>query len=84
MSTYKLKNLSIKDQAYYILEALNGSWIVEALWDQLQNEVICKSIIDNYLMDASEVSDTTIQEHINEFYQDLLEFRAAKEYLYKE
>ena len=43
-----LKSFEVKKLAYLILVGINGSWIYEALHEQLKDEEFCKNIVDNY------------------------------------
>jgi hypothetical protein len=57
---------SIKDQAYYIVVGFCGSWMHEALFEQMQDEEFCKNIVEKYRADYG---DEVVQQ-IQGFYDD--------------
>jgi hypothetical protein len=76
---YRLSDLSVQDQAYYILVAINGSWIYNALHARLKDEALCAEIVREFLLDneGGELVDD-VETFINESHDDLLEFRKNK------
>lgn len=43
-----IQELDYEQQAYFILTLLQGSWIVNAMWEQLQEEEFCERIVKEY------------------------------------
>ena len=86
----KLKDIQcIKDQAYFIMVGLNGSWLYNACYPSTEDEAWCKNFVNCFAADygLEEVwidqfgeehrvnMVHTIQEHINESYEDIMEYR---------
>jgi hypothetical protein len=67
---YKLQDLSIKWQAYFIIVGLNGSWLYNALYPQIEEEWFCAKIVENFLndYDYDDCETNGINMHINESY----------------
>ena len=81
----------IKDKAYFIMTGLEGSWLVEATDLHNQDEAWCKNFVDAFeadygvdpeyfIMGVKRVckSLTSIQEHIDDSYEEILEYRLKK------
>ena len=86
----KLKDIPcIKDQAYFIMVGLEGSWLYNACYPSVEDEAWCKNFVncfaDDYGLDEVYTdkfgeehrvrSISTIQQHINESYEDIMEYR---------
>ena len=69
---YKLKDLSIRYQAYYIITGLNGSWLYNAMHKELENEVYCMRLVNQYYMNECVGTTEQIEQHINECHDDIL------------
>jgi hypothetical protein len=77
---YELQDLSIKNQAYFIIVGLNGSWLYNALYPHIEQEEFCAKIVDNFLSDHAYEDCVTngINAHINDSYDDILSYQAQQ------
>jgi hypothetical protein len=77
-----LWSLPIKDQAYYILVGINGSWIYNALFDDMEeDEGFCMRIVEAYREDnCDENGNPTpiVQQHLDESYDAIEAYKALK------
>ena len=78
---YELQDLSIKWQAYYIIVGLNGSWLYDALYPQIEEEEFCAKIVSNFLgVYAYEDCVTNgINAYINDSYDDILSYQLLQQ-----
>ena len=66
---YQLEELSIKDQAYYIMVGLEGSWLYNALHKQAEDETWCVEFVAQWKEDGGEVDRDRVEHYINENYE---------------
>ena len=86
-----LWSLPIQDQAYWILVGLLGSWIYDALYDDIEgndeiNIARCQRIVTEYKNINCYSADGTlhppcsmVQDYLNESYDGVMEYRAKRQ-----
>lgn len=79
MNKYKLYDLPIHDQAYFIIVGLNGSWLYNAMYKWMEVEANCQSIVDNYKADWCQTTLDQIEQYVNESYDDIKAYKASKQ-----
>lgn len=67
----------VKDQAYFILIGVNGSWIYEILHKQLEDKEFCKQVVEYFVADYG-WNSPPVQNHIDDSYEDIMEYRRKK------
>lgn len=78
MSKITLKELPcVKDQAYYIMVGVSGSWLYEALHPRCEDEKWCVQFVSLYV-DSHGWDCSDIQEMIDCSYEDILKYRLIK------
>jgi len=66
LPTIYMYDLSYQQQAYFILDLTNGSWLVNAVWSLLEDETASKIIVDQYDENIERIdADSDIHEYIN-------------------
>jgi hypothetical protein len=78
MSKYDYHTLPIKDKAYFIVVGINGSWLWNSMYPHVDTEEFCKSIVDNFESEHYVTDFPEIQQHIDDCYEDIMEYRAAR------
>lgn len=67
----------VKDQAYFIMVGLNGSWMFDATYPINQDEDWCRQWVKHYT-DNCGWDDQTIQMMIDDCYEDILKYRLSE------
>lgn len=67
----------VKDKAYFILVTYNGSWLINSMWDELNNEDFCRRIISGFEQDMMH-DISSIQQIIDESYDEMMSYRARQ------
>jgi hypothetical protein len=74
-----LWSLPIKDQAYFILVGREGSWIYNAMYDEMDNnEGFCGRIVQAY-KDENPTPCEMVQGYLNESYDSIMAYRARRQ-----
>jgi len=69
----------VKDKAYFIIVGMNGSWLYDALYPQIEDEEFCQRIVDKFEGDfGDEYIPDCVQENINDSYNDIMRYRAER------
>ena len=77
---YKLQDLSIRHQAYFIIVGLNGSWLYNALYPHIEEEEFCAKIVSEFLGDYAYEDCVTngIDAYVNDSYDHILKCEAER------
>jgi len=75
----------IKDQAYFIMVGIEGSWLVEATFPHNQEEEWCKKFVKEFVDSYGWLEDypndkhlLSIQQMIDDSYEEVLQYRMEK------
>lgn len=77
----------IKNQAYFIMVGLEGSWLWEATYPSCTDEAWCKNFVKQFIINYGDTvqqgdffckSNACVQEHIDNSYEDVIEYQFKK------
>lgn len=71
----RFNKLNVKGKAYHIISGLEGSWLVNALWDQLKDEGVCEKIFDEFTDNLGDEFIERIMEDISDEDIPFIDFR---------